>query len=183
MSFQNILVDAVKDHFNKDDKDDLNPALSHASAHSSSSGDSSLFSSALQFIKERKNAGNIDNDDIDEEHAVNAHRRYEQGDGNMDSKDLGAGAALQALKLFNSGSGQETGGGQDKNAFIGMAMAQAERMWEEKNGKGEASGDKQSAVNQAAEMAFKMYLKSQMSGSGGTGGPSGLMGLASKFLK
>jgi hypothetical protein len=32
-------------------------------------------------------------------------------------------------------------------------------------------------------MAFKMYLKSQMSGSEGTGGPSGIMSLASKFLK
>ncbi|KAL4814166.1 hypothetical protein BDW67DRAFT_166863 [Aspergillus spinulosporus] len=180
MSFQNILVDAVKSHFDKDDdKDDLKPALSHASAHASSE-DSSLFSQALSFVNQRKSEGV--NDDIDEEQAVNAHRRYEQG-GNMDSKDFGAGAALQALKMFNSSSGQETGGGKDKNAFIGMAMAQAAKMWEEKAGKGEASGDKQSAINQAAEMAFKMYLKSQMSGSEGTGGPGGLMSLASKFLK
>ncbi|KAL4989776.1 hypothetical protein BDW68DRAFT_59251 [Aspergillus falconensis] len=180
MSFQNILVDAVKSHFDKDDdKDDLNPALSHASAHASSE-DSSLFSQALSFINQRKSEGV--NDDIDEEQAVNAHRRYEQG-GHMDSKDFGAGAALQALKMFNSSSGQETGGGKDKNAFIGMAMAQAAKMWEEKAGRGEASGDKQSAINQAAEMAFKMYLKSQMSGSEGTGGPGGLMSLASKFLK
>ncbi|KAL5001682.1 hypothetical protein BDV10DRAFT_148614 [Aspergillus recurvatus] len=179
MSFQNILVDAVKSHFDKDDKDDLNPALSHASAHASSE-DSSLFSQALSFINQRKSEGV--NVDIDEEQAVDAHRRYEQG-GNMDSKDFGAGAALQALKMFNSSSGQETGGGKDKNAFIGMAMAQAAKMWEEKAGKGEASGDKQSAINQAAEMAFKMYLKSQMSGSEGTGGPGGFMSLASKFLK
>ncbi|KAL4861302.1 hypothetical protein BDV12DRAFT_69774 [Aspergillus spectabilis] len=180
MSFQNILVDAVKSHFDKDDdKDDLNPALSHASAHSSSNEDPSLFSSALSFIKERRS--NI-NDDVDEEHVINSHKRYEEG-GNIDSKDLGAGAALQALKLFNQGSGQETGGGKDKNAFIGLAMAQAGRMWEEKAGKGEADGDKQSAVNSAAEMAFKLYLKSQMSGSEGTGGPGGLTSLASKFLK
>ncbi|KAL4790481.1 hypothetical protein BDV19DRAFT_394052 [Aspergillus venezuelensis] len=175
MSLQNILVGAVKDHFSKDDDD---TAVSHATAQSSSS-DNSLFSSALQFIKER----NIDKDDIDEEHAVNAHRQYENGEGgNMDSRDLGAGAAMQALKMFNSGSGGESGG-QDKNKFIGLAMAQAEKMWEEKAGKGEASGDKQSAINQAAEMAFKFYLKSQMSGSSGTGGPSGLMDLAGKFLK
>ncbi|KAL4902663.1 hypothetical protein BDW74DRAFT_158284 [Aspergillus multicolor] len=182
MSFQNILVDAVKSHFDKDDdKDDLNPALSHASAHASASEDPSLFSQALSFINQRKSEG-IDSDDIDEEHAVNAHRRYEEG-GNMDSKDFGAGAAMQALKMFTSGSGEGTGGGKDKNAFIGMAMAEAGKMWEQKAGQGEASGDKQSAVNQAAEMAFKMYLKSQMSGSEGTGGPGGLMSLASKFLK
>ncbi|KAL4883796.1 hypothetical protein BJY04DRAFT_216137 [Aspergillus karnatakaensis] len=182
MSFQDMLVGAVKSHFDKDDdKDDLNPALNHASAHASSNEDPSLFSSALNFLKERRN-NNDEDDDIDEERVVNSHKRYEEG-GNIDSKDLGAGAALQALKLFNQGSGEETGGGKDKNAFIGMAMAQAGRMWEEKAGKGEANGDKQSAVNSAAEYAFKMYLKSQMSGSSGTGGPSGLMGLASKFLK
>ncbi|KAL3458460.1 hypothetical protein BJX64DRAFT_279873 [Aspergillus heterothallicus] len=136
---------------------------------------------ALNFVKERK--GNYNDDDVDEEHVVNSHKRYEEGGNTMDSRDLGAGAALQALKLFNQGSGEQTGGGKDKNAFIGLAMAQASRMWEEKAGKGEASGDKQSAVNSAAEMAFKMYLKSQMSGSQGTGGPSGIMSLASKFLK
>lgn len=42
------------------------------------------------------------------------------------------------------------------------------------------SGDKQSAVNSAAEMALKMYMKNQ-GGSGGSGA-SGLMSLASKFL-
>lgn len=31
-------------------------------------------------------------------------------------------------------------------------------------------------------MAFKMYMKSQGSGSSGTGGPAALMSLASKFL-
>lgn len=48
------------------------------------------------------------------------------------------------------------------------------------------SGDKQSAINNAAEMAMKMYMKSQGGGIGGTGGPgggaSGLLSLASKFL-
>lgn len=44
------------------------------------------------------------------------------------------------------------------------------------------SGDKQSAINSAGEMALKMYMKSNGSGSFGTGGPSGLMGIASKFL-
>jgi hypothetical protein len=139
MSFGNFLADAVKKHFDDDDddKDNLNPAASHAAAHSSSSEDSSLFSTALKFVKERKSAYDNDND-VDEEHVVNAHKRYEEGGNTMDSRDLGAGAALQALKLFNQGSGEQTGGGKDKNAFIGLAMAQAGRMWEEKAGKGEA---------------------------------------------
>lgn len=37
-------------------------------------------------------------------------------------------------------------------------------------------------MNNAAEMALKMYMKSQGGGIGGTGGASGLMSLASKFL-
>jgi hypothetical protein len=41
------------------------------------------------------------------------------------------------------------------------------------------STDKQSAINKAAEMAFKMYTKGQGSGSGG---PAGLLSLASKFF-
>jgi len=44
------------------------------------------------------------------------------------------------------------------------------------------STDKQSAINAAAEMALKMYLKSRGSGHDGTGGPGGLLSLASKFL-
>lgn len=41
------------------------------------------------------------------------------------------------------------------------------------------SGDKQSAVNSAAEMALKMYMKNQGGGSSGSGG---LLSLASKFM-
>jgi hypothetical protein len=36
---------------------------------------------------------------------------------------------------------------------------------------------------QAGEMAFKMYLKSQGSGGNQSSGSSGLLGLASKFMK
>jgi len=43
------------------------------------------------------------------------------------------------------------------------------------------SGDKQSAVNSAAEMALKMYMQSQGGGSSG-GGMGGLMSMASKFM-
>lgn len=44
-----------------------------------------------------------------------------------------------------------------------------------------ASGSsKESAIQQAGEMALKMYMKSQMQSGGG--GVSGLMGMASKFM-
>lgn len=138
MSFQNFVVDAVKDHFSSKDSD-INSSASHASTHASENADSSLFSQALNFVQERRSAGQYnESDEVDEAHAVDSHRRYEEGGDNMNSQDLGAGAAMRALQSFNSGSGEETGGGRDQNAFIGMAMAQAEKMWEEKNGRGEA---------------------------------------------
>ena len=105
---------------------------------------------------------------------------------------IGAGAALQALKMF-TGGGQHAqsmgghgggmgagsiGGGSSEGKFIGMAMAQASKLFDEQHGSGNVSSgaDKQSAVNAAGKMALKMYLKSQGGGSGGLGG------LAGKFL-
>lgn len=58
---------------------------------------------------------------------------YGQEQQQHDSKSLGAGAAMQALKMFTSGGGGSSG---DKNEFIGMAMAQASKLWEEKSGSG-----------------------------------------------
>ncbi|KAJ5355131.1 uncharacterized protein N7496_012343 [Penicillium cataractarum] len=165
--------------------DDFSSAAQHAQSHHSSE-DSSLFSSALSFLNERK--GQFQDPsriEVDEQHAVQAHNAMYNGGGNEegrshDSSTVGAGAAMQALKMFTSGGSSD--GGMDKNKLIGLAMAQAGKLWEEKQGAGASmSGDKQSAVNSAAEMALKMYMKGQGGGSG-TGSASGLMSLASKFL-
>jgi hypothetical protein len=43
------------------------------------------------------------------------------------------------------------------------------------------SASKQGAIQSAAEMALKMYMKSEMGGGGASGG-SGLLSMASKFL-
>ncbi|KAL9626019.1 MAG: hypothetical protein Q9204_007650 [Flavoplaca sp. TL-2023a] len=111
------------------------------------------------------------------------------GDRQHNSESMGAGAAMQALKMFSGGDqGQQHGGGGGggQNAFIGMAMGQASKLFDEQQsqGKVDPSTDKQSVVNNAAKMAFKMYMKSQASGGGAaSGGPGGLMGMASKFLQ
>jgi hypothetical protein len=95
---------------------------------------------------------------------------------------MGNAAALQALKMFTGGSG----GGGGKSEFIGMAMAEASKLFEQQQAAGKVSSDtsKESAVQQAGEMALKMYLKSKTgSGAeGGGGGSSGLLSLASKFM-
>ena len=53
----------------------------HADNHSGSSGDRSLFSSALNMIQQ--NSGRLQNEDVDEDHAVKAHKKYygSGGDG------------------------------------------------------------------------------------------------------
>jgi len=80
-----------------------------------------------------------------------------------------AAAAVEILKAENS-----------QNAFIGMAMGQASKLFDQQYSQGNvSSGDsKESAIQQAGEMAMKMFTQSQ----GGSGGASGLMGLASKFF-
>ncbi|KAJ5698687.1 hypothetical protein N7462_000692 [Penicillium macrosclerotiorum] len=165
--------------------DDFSSAAHHAQEHHSSE-DRGLFESALSFLNERKSEyADPSRYDVDEQHAVNAHQAMYGGGSDEgrshDSGTVGAGAAMQALKMFTSGGSSD--GGMDKNKLIGMAMAQAGKLWDEKQGSGaNISGDKQSAVNSAAEMALKMYMKSNGGGSSGTGGPAGLMSLASKFL-
>lgn len=99
---------------------------------------------------------------------------------------------MQALKMFtggndNKGSNQGKGG---QNEFIGAAMAQAAKLFDQQSSQGKTKPDatKQDAVASAAQMALKLYLKSEMSGgsgggsSGGGGGAGGLLNLASKFL-
>ncbi|EED13348.1 hypothetical protein TSTA_058360 [Talaromyces stipitatus ATCC 10500] len=159
---------------------DFSDVVNHAENHGGSS--SSLFSQAASFLQQRH--GDIVNDSpIDEDHVVNSHRRFYGGAaadnaGPASSNELGAGAAMQALKAFTGGGA----GGGGQNQLIGLAMAEAEKLFDQQSANGNASGDKQSAINSAAEMALKMYLKGQGTGLGGTGGPSGLLGLASKFF-
>lgn len=122
---------------------------------------------------------------------VQSHRKFFGGNDSQapaSSSSVGSAAALQALKLFTSGDqGQAQGSGQ--NAFVGLAMAQAAKLFDAQASQGnvEPGADKQSAVKKAGETALKLYLKSK-GGSGGagagvgSGGVDGLLGLASKFL-
>lgn len=90
---------------------------------------------------------------------------------------MGNAAAMQAMKMFMGGGGS-SGGGSTQSEFIGLAMSEASKLFEQQSSAGKVSSgaSKESAVQQAGEMALKMYMKSQAQSSGG------LMGLASKFL-
>lgn len=148
---------------------DFTAAASRAqSEHSSTSPD--LFSSAVSFLKENKDkfvggGGDFSSGSssggphVDEEEMVRAHQRMYggggegQGDGDGDTRSMGMGAAMQALKMFNSGgssggggghsSGSSNGGGAaggpDLNSLIGLAMGQAGKLFDEKQGSGVVS--------------------------------------------
>ncbi|KAA1128632.1 hypothetical protein PGTUg99_017326 [Puccinia graminis f. sp. tritici] len=137
---------------------DLEQAAAHASGNSGDSGDSSLFKSAVSFLKtQAQKKGDDDDDDIDEEKAVEAHdRAYNQKQGSsLDAKSMGTAAALQAFKQFSQGGGSnEPKPTEDnKSKLIGMAMAQAAKLFDSSGGA--SGGQKQDAVNSAGSMVMK----------------------------
>lgn len=140
--------------YNPNQSGDFNSAINQAQYHKKDNKkddddedddeDSSFFSKAVSFISEHKDR--FGKEDIDEQKVVGAHQAlYEGGGGNEknDADTLGSGAAMQALKMFMSsgdddkGKEKGSGGGQDQNKLIGIAMAQAGKLWEQKNKKGE----------------------------------------------
>ncbi|KAL9623235.1 MAG: hypothetical protein Q9160_002550 [Pyrenula sp. 1 TL-2023] len=170
-------------HANYDEDEVVSQARRHGNQE-----DGNFFSSAMSFLGQNKH--HIQNEGgVDEQQMVGAHQSLYNGGsggGQQHSADsLGAGAAMQALKMFTGGGGGGGGGhsgGNSQSQFIGLAMGQAGKLFDEQHGQGNVSHgtDKQTVVNQAAKMALKMYMQSE--GKGGGGGPGGLMGLASKFM-
>lgn len=73
---------------------------------------------------------------------------------------MGAAAAIQALKMFSGGQSGNSQGGNSQNAFVGMAMAQASKLFDQQDSQGNVQGgdNKESAVQKAGEMALKMYV-------------------------
>ena len=120
--------------------------------------------------------------------AVQSHQQFFGGNGNPPSQassgSMGSAAAMQAMKLFMGSSGGNTGqnqsqqGGNSQNQFIGLAMAEASKLFDHQSSQGnvQSGTSKESVVQQAGEMALKMYLK----GNGGSSG--GVAGLLGKFL-
>ncbi|KAG6368503.1 hypothetical protein INS49_002712 [Diaporthe citri] len=167
-----------------DDDDDFTGAAEHATRNAGGSG-GDIFSAVIGNFLGKKNQ--LANEEVDEQAAVNQHKKLYGGedDGSTahDSSSMGNAAALQALKMFTSGSGSSAG--SSKSEFIGLAMAEASKLFEQQSAAGKVSADtsKESAVQQAGEMALKMYLKSKTGGGeSGGGGSSGLLSLASKFM-
>ncbi|KAL2167437.1 hypothetical protein VTG60DRAFT_1235 [Thermothelomyces hinnuleus] len=175
--------------------DDLRGAASVAAKEAPE--DQDFFANAIAKLLDNKK--HESDDDIDEQGAVESHRQFFGfGDSSSSSSSshnqpastssLGSAAAVQALKLFTSSSSSSSSS-QSQNAFVGLAMAQAAKLFDAQaaQGKVEPGADKQSVVMKAGEMALKMYLKShggaQQQEGGSGGAAAGLLNLAGKFLK
>ncbi|KAI1414014.1 hypothetical protein F5Y13DRAFT_159555 [Hypoxylon sp. FL1857] len=167
----------------RQDDDDLRGAEEHATRHAGSSGSSDLFSGLLGALTQKKQS--LAHEDVDEDDAVKQHKRFferDDDDGEADDRSMGSAAAMQALKMFTGGQSGNTAESNSQSAFVGLAMAEASKLFDQKASQGKVSSDssKESAVMKAGETALKMYLKSQGGGSQSSG--SSLLGLASKFL-
>jgi hypothetical protein len=111
---------------------DFSDLAGHAERHHGSA--SSYFNEAANHLQQ--NHGNFSNQDIDEGHAVESHKKLYGGGGGgpADSNELGAGAAMEALKKFTGGSG----GGGSQNQLIGLAMSEAEKLFDQHSANGNA---------------------------------------------
>ncbi|PKX91076.1 uncharacterized protein P174DRAFT_463224 [Aspergillus novofumigatus IBT 16806] len=206
MSFSNMIQDALSGHGHSNnnnnnnnrhddrDDDDFNPAVRYAESHTNTS-DPSLFTSALSFLNENKHRLSNDND-IDEQKMINAHQSlYGGGESERrhDSDSVGAGPRCKRLRCLRvRRRGRRAG--WTRMRLLGWRWRRRRRCLRRRRRRGGGkllfrlclgflNGDKQSAINAAAEMALKMYLKSGGGGMAGTGGPGGgLLQLASKFL-
>ncbi|TQV96252.1 hypothetical protein V2A60_003322 [Cordyceps javanica] len=138
-----------------------------------------LFSSVLSSLTHKED--DLKNGDVDEKDAADKHDQvYNKGDSNSSVNAMGTAAAMQALKKFTSG-GKEEGG--NKNDFVSLAMGEASKLFDSKAADGSVANnaDKGSVIQKAAEVAMKLYFKSQMQQSGG--GLGGLANMAQQFIK
>jgi hypothetical protein len=74
---------------------------------------------------------------------------------------------MQALKMFSGGGGGQggqgsQGGGNSQSQFMGMAMSQASKLFDQQsaNGNVQSGANKQSAIESAAKMAFQWVAPS-----------------------
>ncbi|KAK4170102.1 hypothetical protein QBC43DRAFT_282695 [Cladorrhinum sp. PSN259] len=172
-----------------DDETDLKTAAKYAAVNTDNDhDDKNYFKNILGELNGKK--GDLEQEDIDEEDAITSHRSIFDPStptpSHTSSSSLGSAAALQALKLFNSSSNapNPSDTAKSQNAFVGLAMAQAAKLFDKQSAEGTVSSgnDKNAAVLKAGELALKMYLKGNKGGSS-TAGFGGLgAGLVGAYL-
>jgi hypothetical protein len=99
---------------------------------------------------------------------------------------------MQALKILTSGAstgrrgaagvgvgatGGQAGAGTDLNSFIGMAMAECAKLFENQSPSIGSGVNRQDAIMKAAAMALRLYRDGQHDAAGSVGGASGIAGV------
>lgn len=118
--------------------DDFAGAAHHAAQYAGAGADTSLFSNALSMLGGRQSG--LAGEGLDEDDAVRQHQQLYGGYGGgapATSGAMGSAAAMQALKMFTGGQQQQHGGGGGaQNAFVGMAMGQAAKLFDQQSAQG-----------------------------------------------
>jgi hypothetical protein len=116
-------------------------ALHHAQHHSSASTSPSLFSTALQHLGQMQKTHD-EAPAVDDSAFVSAHQKIYSGSGSGSGSGdtqahgaptLGMAAAMNALKTFTAGGQEGKGSGNSQGEFIGLAMAQASKLFDEQS--------------------------------------------------
>lgn len=111
----------------------LSGADNVAQEHAGSSGDKDLFSNVLSMVNGKHDQ--LQNEDVDEDDMVKTHDSYYGSGagtgGSASSGGIGKAAAMQAMKMFNSGGASGGSGGDSKGKLIGLAMGQAAKLFGE----------------------------------------------------
>lgn len=147
----------------------------YATQHADNEEDHGLFSSVISNLMDKDD--HLDTNDEEMEHAKNSRQRiYQDGEQNTSPRDIGSAAAAEAMEKQRS-----SGGGGGMNELLGMAMAEAAKLFAKQGGgSGGSSAGKSEAIQQAAMMAMKMYASKQ--GGGSSGGSSGGLGTVMSML-
>ncbi|KAK5657037.1 hypothetical protein OQA88_3563 [Cercophora sp. LCS_1] len=133
--------------------DNLSSAADHAST--TSSDPASFFAPLIgQLLSHVPTAT-----PIDEASAIAHHKSYFDGPTPSEATNtgIGAAAAMQALKAFIS-----TDGEQSQSRLVGLAMAQAAKLFDDAMRDRKAGGaEKEGSVLKAGEMVLRMYENAQ----------------------
>jgi len=139
-----------------------------------------MMKNALRNAKSNAGQGGID-----EQSVMQAHKAaYQDGNaGSLDASSMGAAAAMKAFQSMAGGGGSSGGGGMQAKV-MGMAMAEAGKLFDAQGGA--ASGSKEDAMSGAASTAMKLMMSSGAAssfiGGGNSGGLGGIASMASKFM-
>jgi hypothetical protein len=156
---------------------DIAGIVNHAQNHDqSNNGDQQLFGQVASFLQSR--AGSVQGD-VNENELMNSHEKVNNGTDPVNSHEIGNAAALGAIRnVLGSGGSGDGNSGDFQQKLIGAAMAQAGKLFDQKQSAGQAGGgSKEDAMNKAGEQVMKLLVKNQVSGMIGGGNSGGLSGL------